>query len=262
MKKHLLVLGFFLISAIIARAQSFDNLEQAFLTPEKVTHLSLNKFDPGIKHLPSQIGSLVNLKELEISCQENLEDLPKEIGNLKKLEKLIIDNGNGCQMNITIPSSIGQLQNLKILILYGAIDPREIGSRKPVPPSKIKRLPEGIAKLQNLEELNLGRNGLQTVPVEIASLKKLKRLALDYNDIHHIPAFVGDLKNLQELSVRSNGGVKLPQSLKKLKGLKVSMGNNFLKLIDQKKLRSLYPNAVFYFDNEYGDASANEKSSK
>ncbi|MEW6615891.1 MAG: hypothetical protein AB1401_10555 [Thermodesulfobacteriota bacterium] len=204
----------------------------------------------------------MNLKELEISCQENLEDLPEEVGKLKKLERLIIDNGNGCQINITIPSSIGQLQNLKILILYGAIDPREIGSRKPVPPSKIKKLPESIAKLQNLEELNLGRNGLQTVPAEIASLKKLRRLALDYNDIHHIPAFVGDLKNLREFSIRSNGGIKLPQSLAKLKGLKVFMGNNFLKLKDQKKLRSLYPHAVFYFENEYSDVSANEKSLK
>jgi len=262
MRKHVLPLGFLFLSISIVQAQSFDSLEQALRRPEKVTRLVLNTYDPNLKHLPPQIGLLVNLKQLEISCQEQLEDLPREIGNLKKLERLIIDNGNGCQMNITIPPSIGQLERLKVLRLYGALDPREIGSRKPVPPSKIKELPDTIAQLQNLEELDLGRNGLHVIPRGIASLKRLRKLGLDYNNIHDIPAFIGDLRNLRELSIRSNGGVKLPQSLAELKGLKLFMGNNSLTASDQKRLRSLYPQAVFDFRNEYDDASANEKSSK
>jgi hypothetical protein len=43
---------------------------------------------------------------MDMSCLENAEDLPQEIRNLTKLEIVVIDNGNGCQMNISIPASI------------------------------------------------------------------------------------------------------------------------------------------------------------
>jgi Leucine-rich repeat (LRR) protein len=215
-----------------------------------------------MKHLPPELGALINLKELEISCFENLEDLPVEIGQLKKLEKIIIDNGNGCGMNVSIPASIGDLTNLKVLRLFGALDPREIGPRPVVVTSKIKPLPARIAKLQNLEELDLGRNGLQTVPPEISKLKNLKKLGLDYNDLHDIPSFVGELKNLRELSINSNHVIKLPESLSKLSGLKISMGNNFLKLKDQVELRRQFPGATFDFENEYDDVAANEEPPK
>src|SRR5881227_2650739 len=113
------------ISLGIGHAESFDNLAQALASPEKVTSLSIKEYDPNIKHLPPKLGALVNLKELEISCLENLEDVPVEIGQLKKLEKLIIDNGNACLMNVSIPASI---TNLKVLRLFGALGPGEIGS--------------------------------------------------------------------------------------------------------------------------------------
>jgi Leucine-rich repeat (LRR) protein len=107
--------------------------------------------------------------------------------------------------------------------------------------------------------LDLGRNGLRSVPAQVASLRKLKRLGLDYNDLREIPAFVGNLKNLEELSLRSNGGVKLPQTLSNIKGLRVSMGNNSLKLRDQRVLRSRFPDLVFSFENEFDDGAANEE---
>src|SRR5438874_5212752 len=141
MKNHLFIASVCITLTSIMHAESFDSFEQAFVAPEKVTTLSITKYDPVIKHLSSQLGTLMNLVEFDISCLENLEDLPSEIGDLKKLEKLIIDNGNSCQMNISLPESIGNLSNLKVLSLYGAIDTREIDSDKPTPPSKIKSLP-------------------------------------------------------------------------------------------------------------------------
>jgi Leucine-rich repeat (LRR) protein len=253
MKNHLFIASVCITLTSIMHAESFDSFEQAFLAPEKVTTLSITKYDPAIKHLPSQLGTLINLVELDISCLENLEDLPSEIGNLKKLEKLIIDNGNGCRMNISLPDSMGNLSNLRVLRLYGAIDPREIDSDKPTPPSKVTSLSGMIGKLQNLEVLDLGRNGIKGIPSQIASLQKLKRLALDYNDIHELPPFVGNLKNLQELSVCGNGGIKLPKSLSNLNGLKIFIGNNHLKIKDQEKLRRLFPKATFSFENEYDE---------
>ncbi len=255
MKNHLFIASMCITLTSILHAESFDSFEQAFVAPEKATTLSIKKYDPAIKHLPSQLGTLINLVELDISCLENLEDLPSEIGNLKKLEKLIIDNGNSCEMNISLPESIGNLSNLKVLRLYGAIDREKLA-----PPSKVKSLPGTIGKLQNLEVLDLGRNGIKGIPSQIASLQKLKRLALDYNEIHELPPFVGNLKNLQELSVCSNGGIKLPKSLSNLNGLKIFMGNNKLKIKDQEKLRRLFPKATFSFENEYDDSAANEET--
>ena len=253
MDRNIITSSLIVISLGIAHAESFNNLAQALASPEKVTSLSIKEYDPNIKHLPPKLGALINLKELEISCLENLEDIPVEIGQLKKLEKIIIDNGNGCQMNVSIPASIGELTNLKVVRLFGALDPGETGS-------PVKPLPATIAKLQNLEELDLGRNHLETIPPEISNLKNLKKLGLDYNDLHEIPSFIGELKNLRELSIRLNHVIKLPPSLSKLSGLKVSMGNNHLKLKDQEELRRQFPGATFDFEDEYDDDAATEKS--
>jgi Leucine-rich repeat (LRR) protein len=259
MNRSIVTSSLVFISLGIGHAESFNNLAQALASPERVTSLSLTESHPNIKHLPPKLGALTNLKELQISCLENLEDIPVEIGQLKKLEKIIIDNGNGCGMNVSIPASIGDLTNLKVLRLFGALEPGETGSSVS---AKIKPLPATIAKLQNLEELDLGRNRLQTLPPEISNLKNLKKLGLDYNDLHDIPSFIGELKDLRELSIRSNHVIKLPESLSKLSGLKISMGNNFLKLKDQVELRRQFPSATFDFENEYDDDAANEESAK
>jgi leucine-rich repeat protein SHOC2 len=258
---NLLIIFIFFIAVSTANAESFDSFEKALLHPEKVTRLSITEHDREMKHLPSSIGELINLKELEIACMEDLQDLPEKIGSLSKLEKLIIDNGNACQMNITIPSSIGNLKNLRVLRLWGAMDPFPLKRDHPsdVSLTEAKRLPKTIAKLENLEELDLGRNRLKIIPPEIASLHKLKVLVLDYDDIHEIPSFIGELKNLQQLSIRSNGGVKLPASLAKIRGLKIYMGNNRLKLKEQNELRRQFPKAEFNFENEYDDSIANEE---
>jgi Leucine-rich repeat (LRR) protein len=244
----------------IIYAQSFNDLQQALQAPEKVRSLSIETDNMGIKHLPAELGKLVNLEELRIACLESLEDLPKEIGNLKKLKYLILDNGNGCQMNVLIPESIGDLHNLKVLNLFGALDSRQIESE--ASQSQAKVLPEAIRQLVNLEELNLGRNGITSIPAQVASLHKLRKLSLDYNEIHKLPAFIGSLKNLCELSLLGNGGVELPLSLSNLKGLKIGMGNNRLSIKDQEKLKRLFPKATFSFENAYDDANANEEPSK
>jgi Leucine-rich repeat (LRR) protein len=176
---------------------------------------------------------------------------------LQKLEELVIDNGNGCTMNVSLPRSIGRLARLRVLRLYGALDPRDLEEKRP---GKSKALPETLAGLQNLEELDLGRNGLRAVPPQVAALRGLKKLALDYNDLREIPSFVGDLPNLEELSVNANGGVTLPPSLAKRKGLKVYMGNNRLTLAAQRSLRARFPGAVFSFENEFDDDAANQEA--
>ena len=225
----------------------YDSFEKAFREPEKVTHLILTDFDTNLKHLPDGFGKLVNLEVLQMACLERLEDLPESIGNLRKLEKIIIDNGNGCEMKLrSLPASIGRLERLRILNLWGAISSRAI-------------FPKTLANLHNLEDLNLGRNGLTSVPVAVASLRNLKRLALDYNELRAVPAFISNLKKLRELSVMANNQIALPPSLATMKGLKIFMGNNALKRQDQQRLRKQFPNLVFDFTNDMDDSRENEE---
>lgn len=239
---------------------AFDSLAKALREPEKARRLAISgDVDPEMKHLPPGLGRLVNLEGLELACLEKLVDLPEELGQLQKLQELVIDNGNGCSMNVSLPRSVGRLSSLRVLRLYGALDPRDVGEKRP---GKSKALPDTLADLQNLEELDLGRNGLGAVPPQVAGLRGLKKLSLDYNDLRAIPAFVGDLPNLEELSVNANGGVTLPQSLAGRKGLKIYMGNNRLTLAAQKQLRARFPGATFSFENEYDDDAANQEPPK
>jgi hypothetical protein len=234
------------------KANVFDSFAKAFRSPEKVKCLNPNFEGDALnmKNLPSQFGKLVNLEVFSFGCLEQLETLPEEIGNLTKMRQLIIDNGNGCSMSVALPNSIGKLQYLRVLRLYGAIE-----SAKP--------LPETVKELRNMEVLDLGRNGLETVPTQIAALSNLKTLRLEYNALKSVPDFVGEFKNLKELSLDANENIKiLPASFAKFRGLKISMGNNALKLRDQKALRTRFPNIVFSFENEYDDARANEEAPK
>jgi Leucine-rich repeat (LRR) protein len=234
------------------KANVFDSFAKAFTSPEKVKCLNPNfeGEDLNMKRLPAQFGTLVNLEVFSFGCLEQLETLPEEIGNLIKLRELIIDNGNGCSMSVALPASIGKLQNLRVLRLYGAIE-----SAKP--------LPDTIKELRSLEVLDLGRNGLETVPAQIAALSKLKTLRLEYNALKSVPAFVGDFKNLQELSLDANENIaNLPASMAKLKNLRISMGNNALKLKAQKSLQTRFPQIAFTFENEFDDDRANEEPAK
>lgn len=258
-----LSLHLFAGGAAIARqdAGAFDSLEKALREPAKARRLAIQGGeDLEMKHLPPGLGRLVNLEALELACLEKLEDLPEEVGQLQKLRELVIDNGNGCSMNVALPRSVGRLSSLRVLRLYGALDGRDIGEPASSAPAKV--LPDSLAELQGLEELDLGRNGLSSLPPQVASLRGLKKLSLDYNDMRELPSFVGDLPNLRELSVNANGGIALPASLSKIKGLKVFMGNNRLKLRDQKALRARFPNAVFSFENEFDDDAANQEAPK
>jgi Leucine-rich repeat (LRR) protein len=243
------------------------DLDSAFANPYKVIHLIISPINNNpytkyidLHHLPPMIGKLSNLKILEISCLEKLEDLPVEIGQLGKLEKLIINNGNGCVMNITIPNSIGLLQNLKELTLYGALDAAYLirmdsldNTKNPL--SVIKNLPNELGQLKNLEVLDLGRNGLKYFPPQIEHLIHLKRLLLEYSQIEEIPAFISDLNELHELDLSKNGHVRFPDSMKQMKNLSVKMGDNDLTRMEQLELMYRFPDISFDFENEYSDGN-------
>eukprot|EP00980_Cylindrotheca_fusiformis_P014979 scaffold4106_cov64-Cylindrotheca_fusiformis.AAC.1 len=66
--------------------------------------------------LPTEIGNLKRLRDLNLSLNELVGPIPSEIGNLQQLNRLRLD---GNKFSGPIPSEIGHLQQLKHLGLQG-----------------------------------------------------------------------------------------------------------------------------------------------
>lgn len=125
----------------------------------------------------------------------------------------------------------------------------------------IKRLPQGIEKLKNLQRLYLGRNFITALSDEITDIAKLEDLQLDDNRLRDLPEKLELLRNLKKLTVSKNNLGSLPMEFGRLGELReLSLEqNNFkefpaeltnlqsLKLlnVDRNKLVAV-PTEVYY----------------
>ena len=141
-----------------------------------------------LTELPKEIGNLTNLKRLIIKCFY-LKELPKEIFNLINLEELHISSDNLTEL----PKEIGNLTNLKSL----DID------------CYLNELPKEIYNLINLEKLSIRINNLEISPDGIEKLINLENLYIDINIINENFNFkslpieeMGKLNNLKEFDIR------------------------------------------------------------
>jgi Leucine-rich repeat (LRR) protein len=193
------------------------------------------------------------LTRLTISCLEELKELPASVGTLKQLRELIIDNGNGCQMNPLLPESLGDLTALQTLRLYGAQDPGRPGR---APPGPRHPFPRAMSRLVKLESLDLGRNSLTEVPTFVKDLRQLQALSLQWNRLTVLPQFLSELQQLETLDLSFNRLTDLPDALGKLPRLKVvKLANNCALTTmpgPQEALRRRFPGVKFDFSNPDG----------
>jgi len=92
-----------------------NNISQDRFPRDKEKLYSLTKLtlvDNNLNDLPKEIGNLINLKELYLG-ENNISVLPEEIGNLSNLNKLTLWNNN---LN-RLPDNITNLKNLTHLNL-------------------------------------------------------------------------------------------------------------------------------------------------
>jgi len=158
--------------------------------------ISISFSDCMITELPSEIGNLNHLKELDLS-NNCITQLPQNIENLIYLQELDLSNNRLTHL----PHNIGNLTNLLKLVLTK---------------NQINILPFSIGDITTLQFLDVSWNHLTQIPNEIANLTKLQFLHLSWNRLSKIPANIGNLTNLQFMTLSGNNFTKLPIEITKL----------------------------------------------
>lgn len=109
--------------------------------------------------------------------------------------------------------SDGELLKVRELVLGDAI-------RGELRYPKVSRIPDEILLMENLEDLHLQLNDLDTLPPVICSISSLKKLRLGGNGLTSLPSEIGKLKNLELLTLWTNDLSELPVEIGELVNLK------------------------------------------
>ena len=178
----------------------------------RVTTLSFR--DEGLSGgIPSELGDLSNLEELDLDDNKLTGVLPSELGNLSNLSVLALW---GNQLTGTIPPELGNLSNLWSLYLDGnaltGVIPPELGNLSNLWALSLSSnqltgvIPPELGNLSNLSGLNLGGNQLTgVIPPELGNLSNLWGLGLRDNQLTGtIPPELGNLSNLWSLYLDGN----------------------------------------------------------
>jgi aquaporin TIP len=112
-----------------------------------------------VEKLPEDIGQLESLKKLKLARCKHLKTLPQSFGCLEELEHLDMSENTSLEM---LPESFGQLQALNHLNLGGCLFGEGIG------------LPSNVGDLINLKSLVLNGNLMNNIPESLQSLNALQ----------------------------------------------------------------------------------------
>ncbi|PRQ57996.1 putative leucine-rich repeat-containing, plant-type, leucine-rich repeat domain, L [Rosa chinensis] len=180
--------------------------------------------------LPTSIGNLSNLHNLDLSSNSTSGPLPTSIGNLSNLQNLDLSSNS---ISGPLPTWIGSLSNLQNLYLsfnsiFGPL-PTSIGSLSNLQNLYLFSysiscpLPTSIGNLSNLQNLYLSSNSISgPLPTSIGNLSNLQSLYLSWNSISGpLPTSIGSLSNLQSLDLSSNSKMNgtIPESIGQLREL-------------------------------------------
>ncbi|KAJ9540630.1 hypothetical protein OSB04_027136 [Centaurea solstitialis] len=241
-------------------------LSPSILQLKQLRHLDLSCNDFEGTQIPSFLGSLRNLRYLNLSKAGFTGIIPPQLGNLSNLQVLSLqnffDDGQLRTLNMQWLSSLHLLRHLDMsrVDLSQAIDWFQCKSPSmeslSLQSSGLSgHLPNQLGQLIHLVHLNLGFNNLVgVIPNSIGGLSSLEMLDLSHNQLNgRLPGCLGQLSKLISLDLSSNSltGVVTEAHFAKLNGLKYlsGTGNNITlrpqlaNWIPSFQLRLLYLNS-------------------
>jgi Leucine-rich repeat (LRR) protein len=201
------------LTTLIMSSNALTKLPEDFGCFAKLETLDLSSNQ--LKALPDAFGFLASLKTLNLA-ENLLTDLPITFGRLTTLTSLTVSNNKLTQLppcvfslveldtfNIsynpftksTLPDTIANLTLLKNLDLSGC---------------GLTAIPDAITALVALRVLEIFRNRLTSLPTQLANLKLLSRLNVGRNKITILPELP---PHLTELDITSNPINDLPNSV-------------------------------------------------
>ncbi|XP_016483268.1 putative LRR receptor-like serine/threonine-protein kinase At1g06840 isoform X2 [Nicotiana tabacum] len=153
------------------------------------------------------------MKILDVMWNAITGTIPKEIGNIKTLELLLL---NGNQLSGSLPEELGYLPNLNRI----QIDQNHISGPLPV----------SFANLKKTEHFHMNNNSISgQIPPELSKLPKLLHLLLDNNNLSgYLPPELAQIPNLHILQLDNNNfdGSQIPDSYGNMSRLlKLSLRN-------------------------------------
>ena len=155
------------------------------IQPKDMIHGKINN---GLKSLPKEIGNLTKLEQLFIANGE-LETLPDEVSNLVSCTDVELYN---CPKMTKFPMAVTRMPNLALL---------NLANNKQWSSEEVLKGFKGLATGPSREKLQiiyLNENNLEVVPKEIKNMKKLGMIEFSSNKIHTIEeAWGNDIKPVQ-----------------------------------------------------------------
>jgi Leucine-rich repeat (LRR) protein len=182
----------------------YKNLGSASREREEVHALKINVKG---ESFPQEMLDFPNLTELYL--EGNCKGFPTNVPAWEKLKILSIKWPN-FQGDLSSLFHLPHLENLKIIetplnsfilpLGYSAAPLKSFTIKD----CGLKKLPEEIAMLTHLEEMNLSGNELEILPHAFVDLKLLKRLNLDSNHFARFPDLIKTMTGLTHLSIDHN----------------------------------------------------------
>jgi internalin A len=175
----------------------------------------LTKLDIANNHFrvfPQPITALRNLTSLVVNYHKFAE-IPVELGRLTRLTELRLGNAGATE----VPSWLSALPLRRLGIGGGKVtrlpdwiaEMREL-QELDVSENPLGRLPDWIGQLTGLTELHCQECGLTELPATISGLKLLTKLDVRYNQLAELPDWITDLPALDHLQVDGNKLTAIP----------------------------------------------------
>ncbi|KAG2423468.1 hypothetical protein HXX76_015338 [Chlamydomonas incerta] len=148
-----------------------------------------------LEQVPADVGCLGRLRDLDLSRNEELRELPQQLCDLTALTRLDLSH---CGLEC-LPLRMERLGRLVEMRLDG---------------NSLSYLPPAAGALPSLTALHASHNRLTALPAELCGASSLTGIFVAHNQLTALPASLGQLRQrLSELQLHSNCLSVLPREL-------------------------------------------------